>query len=330
MKEAFVGFDSAWSEKNKGAICYAIYQEGARPEMSLPQPASFKDARAIIKKLQKECDDILVAVDQPIIVPNLSDSRPVDGVARSLMAHLGSAAQSANRLRDKKRTFGDDAPIWEFISNVGSCKYSGMTGRSVCDGIVHYEDARTSTGRTHTHVIEVYPALALPALESRFMERRHGGRRWAARYNPCRDTFCLGDWNLVCKTVRRHANKFELHQLSKWVEALKSTSKRDQNMVDAAICLLVALQWRRQSDGVCAIGDIQSGYIVTPTSESTRKILQATCDRFGVCFNVGEEYDRPLGFEGSHVPTFGELLLEIPQDDQEFQRLPISDRLLNL
>ena len=31
-----------------------------------------------------------------------------------------------------------------------------------------------------------------------------------------------------------------------------------------------------------------------------------------------------------HAPTFGELLLEIPQDDLEFERLPMSDRPLNL
>ncbi len=43
-----------------------------------------------------------------------------------------------------------------------------------------------------------------------------------------------------------------------------------------------------------------------------------------------EEYDRLCHLERSHAPTFGQLLLEIPQDDQEFQRLSIPTRPLDL
>ena len=43
-----------------------------------------------------------------------------------------------------------------------------------------------------------------------------------------------------------------------------------------------------------------------------------------------EEYDRLCRLERTHAPSLAELLLEIPQDDQEFERLPISDRPLDL
>ena len=43
-----------------------------------------------------------------------------------------------------------------------------------------------------------------------------------------------------------------------------------------------------------------------------------------------EEYDRLCRLERSHAPTFGQLLLEIPQDDQEFPRLSIPARPLDL
>jgi prevent-host-death family protein len=43
-----------------------------------------------------------------------------------------------------------------------------------------------------------------------------------------------------------------------------------------------------------------------------------------------EEYDRLCRLERAHAPTLGELLLEIPQDDQEFERLPMSNRPLDL
>jgi prevent-host-death family protein len=43
-----------------------------------------------------------------------------------------------------------------------------------------------------------------------------------------------------------------------------------------------------------------------------------------------EEYERLCLLEESHVPTFGDLLLEIPQDDQEFERRSVTPRSLDL
>ena len=41
-----------------------------------------------------------------------------------------------------------------------------------------------------------------------------------------------------------------------------------------------------------------------------------------------EEYERLCSLEKANAPTLGELLLEIPQDDQEFKRLSIRARSL--
>ena len=45
---------------------------------------------------------------------------------------------------------------------------------------------------------------------------------------------------------------------------------------------------------------------------------------------AAEEYDRLCRLERSHAPTLGELLLEIRQDDQEFERMSIPARPLDL
>lgn len=45
---------------------------------------------------------------------------------------------------------------------------------------------------------------------------------------------------------------------------------------------------------------------------------------------AAEEYERLRRLEKAYAPTLGELLLEIPQDDQEFERLSIAARPLNL
>ena len=141
----------------------------------MPQLTSFAEASEIIKKLRDKCDDVLVAIDQPTIVPNQNRSRPVDGVAAALISRLRSGVQPANR--NKAAMFGDNAPIWQFIRDIGCPGYSGTAHDGVNNPLVDFEAAKTATGQTH--LIEVYPALALPSLESGFMSRRS-----AARYNP--------------------------------------------------------------------------------------------------------------------------------------------------
>ena len=42
-----------------------------------------------------------------------------------------------------------------------------------------------------------------------------------------------------------------------------------------------------------------------------------------------EKHERLCRMEKSNAPTSGELLLEIPQDDQEFERLSLPERPLN-
>ena len=43
-----------------------------------------------------------------------------------------------------------------------------------------------------------------------------------------------------------------------------------------------------------------------------------------------DEYERLRRLERTDAPTLGELLLEIPQDDQDFERMSISSRPLDL
>ena len=277
MKEAFVGFDSAWAGNRVGAISYAVFREANLERLSLPRVADFADAAGIIKDLQAECDDVLVAVDQPIIVNNQTLSRPVDRVAGSLMRSLGSGTQPANR--NKAAMFGDNAPIWTFINRI---KPTGMT----CRGLKDFEAARMAT--RETHLIEVYPALALPAMNPVFMERGS-----VARYNPEKGNFPQADWRLVCEIVHVCADEFNIQLLSHWAnEVIKPwdsparPKKPHQDKIDAAICLLISLQWRRGQGGheLYAIGDLDHGYMVTPVSDATREILEAACRQRNVDF----------------------------------------------
>ena len=265
-------------------MTWAIFEDDHFVSSALPRLVGFADAAQDIGELRGNCDDVLIAIDQPIIVPNNYGVRPVDPVAHSLMDALQSIGQFANR-RDRGNIsmFGDKAPVWQFAGTIGPQGYPGSTDNGDWRAFVDYQAATIPSEQT-IHLIEVYPALSLPALQPTFMEHRNNGRRWAARYNPERPSFSLDDWRLVCETVVGYADQFHLQTLSDWAGEMReiaAPAKEHQDKVDAALCLIIALQWRRgrQIDGMCVIGDLDTGYIVTPTSDDTRRILQEAVDR---------------------------------------------------
>jgi len=256
-RDAFVGFDSAWAGNTPGGICWATFVDGGFEEWGEPRCATFDDAAGIIEELHKRSAYTLVALDQPTIVKNKTGMRPVEKVAASLVSKLKGGVQPANR--SKKTMFGDDAPIWKFIERIGATQ-NPAEARSASDGL---------------HLIEVFPALALPSLEPRIWKRKY-----RAAYSPSKKNFSPEDWRMVAKTVQRHAKRLKIAPLAKWAAQMAGKvrpAKPDQDRIDAAICLITALYWRRNTDDIdmAVIGDTDNGYMVTPVGPETKKILQA-------------------------------------------------------
>ena len=266
MREAFVGFDSAWTGKVPGGITCATFEGGRLHAFLEPKPACFEGAARIIERCRDECGHVLVAIDQPTLVPNETDTRPVERVAASLVSKLGGGVQPA--YRGKRAMFGPDAPVWRFLDRLGA-RENPPAARTATHGL---------------HLMEVFPALALPALAPAIMTRG-----CAARYNPENRHFSLSDWKLVASTVRRHADALHLAPLSAWADEtarLAAPTKGDQDRLDAALCLLIALHWRRAPrDRSAVIGDSQTGYMVTPVSSESREILERAADEKDVPFD---------------------------------------------
>ena len=80
-----------------------------------------------------------------------------------------------------------------------------------------------------------------------------------------------------------------LKSLSRWAGGaakLAAPKKKDQDRQDAAVCLLIALYWRRApEDCSIVIGDSETGYMVTPVSPESRKVLVEAADRKKVQIN---------------------------------------------
>jgi predicted RNase H-like nuclease len=271
MKQVLIGFDSAWADNPKapGAICAMTFEEGRPTSFAVPRLANFAEAANFIEEIDREADYLLVAIDQPLIVPNVDGKRPCERVASSLIGKLRSAVQPARRGGTGARFFGDDAPVWRFLDRLSPC-------------LNPFEARAAATGR---FAIEVFPALALPSLEMAIFTR---GR--AAKYNPAnRRKFDLADWRLVCLGAAAAARKADVEQLVEWLQSqalLDRPTKADQDRLDAAICLLIAIAWRFGSPAdAFVIGCGQSGYMVSPGSTPVVELLRRAADARDIPFN---------------------------------------------
>jgi restriction system protein len=253
---AFIGFDSAWkdSPKGRGAICGISLNYGKWLGFEPPGPASFDQAAKFVLRAKEGHPLVIVAIDQATIVPNLTGGRPVDRVADALLAWLGGGALPANR--SMRGMFDDEAPIWRFLASVNA--------------IQNPERARSA--RAGVFVMEVFPALALASMDSTFFGRLQG-----PRFNPERKTFRLEHWRRVADAAGNWARELGCEQLGDWCARVRNTEKPkklDQNCLDAAICLLVAMAWRlAPRHNSAMLGDLTNGYMITPVTDAVRDRL---------------------------------------------------------
>ena len=263
-----VGFDSAWTDAPKapGAICAIAFDRNCALTFIPPQLASFAQALEFIKVNRQGYSLCLVAIDQPTIVANAAGSRPVERVAASLISFMGGGVQPANT--SKLGMFCERSPIWKFKQAL-SAQEEPDTSRSAQDGLF---------------LIEVFPALALAALNDCFAQRLRG-----PKYNPAnRRRFRIEDWQAVAQAVAEAAHGLGVHELCDWAtEMSRKTAPRkaDQDLLDSAICSLVGLIWRSCDRSMSAIiGDLSTGYMIAPVSAQTHLRLSLAAVKRGVPF----------------------------------------------
>ena len=263
------GFDSAWTDNPKapGAICAITFDAHGKAGFHAPFLASFAKAYEFITQQGQSYPLRLIALDQPTIVNNLSGSRPVDKVAASLVSFAGGGVQPANR--SKVGMFDDAAAIWPFLTRLQA----------------QQNPLKAQEAQSGTFLIEVFPALALLALNDEFSQRKG-----APKYNPAnRKRFRHEDWHAVTQTVKRVAEDFGVTELADWaaqMSALDAPHKSDQDKLDAAICAVVGLIWRAGAkDASAMFGDLETGYMVTPLSNATRPRLMQAASVRDVCMS---------------------------------------------
>lgn len=261
--DTFIGFDSAWTDnpKNPGAICAVGVTNGEIAHFHAPQLVSFDQALAFIQSVRSGSGSTLIALDQPTVVPNLTSMRPVERAAASLVSWLGGGVQPAHRGR--RGMFCDASPIWRFLKALEATE----------------DPERARTASSGLYVMEVFPALALASFHPGFFKRLG-----APKYNPARrNTFVMDDWVRVTEVAAQQASALRFDALAEWcrdARKIVQPRKADQDKMDAMLCLLVALHWRlRPRTESLLLGDLTTGYIVTPASPEVRAYLIAPARR---------------------------------------------------
>jgi len=274
MKTLIVGFDSAWTRNKSGALVGVLHSDcRVFQELGSPHVADFKDAHRIISgwKKQHKPGKTIVMLDQPTIVRNAEGQRPVENIVASPVSLRYGGVQPANTKKDEM--FGDAAPVWEFLSHYG-------------------DSANPFLPSLGTFVLETYPVLSIIALGWTLIDSRKTGR--LPKYNPERGkTFSTLDWSHICQSVASELRKFELHDLSQWAETLKSSDKprkRDQDGIDACICLITGLHL---ADGkqCIMVGDTNSGYMIVPFTDALYQELVIRCEKTGC---ISAEWVQPF------------------------------------
>jgi predicted RNase H-like nuclease len=212
MPVNFIGFDSAWTDNPifPGAICSLSYDGKRFSDFNEPTLVRFSQALEFIRKIHVSGQLTLIAIDQPTIVPNYSGMRPAERVAASAVSWLGGGVQPANR--SKIGMFDDGAPLWRFLRDLGATE----------------DPERARLADSGLYIMEVFPALALPAFHEDFCGRLRG-----PRYNPARrKTFRQGDWVKVNEALAAEGQAFGCRAFNDWCassKAINAPQKSDQD-----------------------------------------------------------------------------------------------------
>lgn len=259
-----VGFDSAWTATNSGALVGALqFDIGTFQSLGPPQIADYCKAQEIILKWQDEQKPAatIILLDQPTIVKNSTSQRPVESIVGSPVSLRYGGVQPANTSRGEM--FGKGAPLWRFLTRFGGA-------------------ANPLEPVSDTRVFETYPVLAMIALDWMLRDPRPGGR--LPKYNPKRKrTFTISDWRHVCEKSSDAFRNCGLMDIVQWLNSAAHEplpKKCDQDCLDACLCLLVALYLAERRDCLM-VGNLQTGYIVVPHCARLHAELDARCNLTG-------------------------------------------------
>ena len=236
----FVGVDLAWGTRQPTGL--AVLDDTGRLVHISAARTDDEIADALGPYVEREC---LVAIDAPLVVRNATGNRPAEAALNKDFARFDAGAHPAN---------------------TGKAELADPRGARLAARLGLDMNPRSGRGR---RAIEVYPHPATVALFRL-------GRTLKYKNKPGRSFERLrGDLLVLMGMVEglAAARTPMLLDHPAWrslVDRVETASRKSElrvveDQVDAAICAYVALFATREPDLVTTYGDLDNGYIVTPT-----------------------------------------------------------------
>ena len=238
----FVGLDLAWGERNPTGVA-VVDDNGDLVQVS----AQTDDATILAAIRPYVADACVVGIDAPLIVTNPKGNRPCEAALNKDFAKFQAGAHPSNTSKP------------EFAN--------GTRGGRLAAALDLDLDPHSPRPR---RALEVYPhaaAISLFRLGRTLKYKDKKGRKFEKMQSELLRLMTLLEGLKDAEAPLRVTQHDDWRQLRRSVETAtrKSELRKAEDQVDAVLCAYVALCSVRQPDDVTVYGDIDTGYILTPT-----------------------------------------------------------------
>lgn len=248
----FTGFDSAWGARQTGALCDIAPSPDGNGYVIQRVQTQLSWANALKAFSEYDLKSHVISIDQPLVVPNQAGMRPVERkLARALMRDFKCGAHAANT--SNLSCFGPDAGIWKLVRLLHERGYI-QSPNSV---------AEKESGR---FFFECYPH---PALLGLFDLKRTIA--YKVRHRK------LESWRDLLQLLSTLSESpVPVRNVAEFFPASMPHQKANEDALDSFVAAYVAA-WLFEFgyERSMILGDLVSGYIVTPVSSNTRRVLEA-------------------------------------------------------
>jgi len=253
----FVGIDLAWSPKNGSGVAIL---EGNKKQAKLICAESIMSDEEIIDYILKKIKDkpALISIDAPLIVPNETGRRIPEELTGKLFRQYDAGAHPSNRPR---------LSMWSgTIRGEEISKALEKKGFKQDPYIEQYEETKK--------FFEVYPHPSMVVLFNLKKILRYKAK-------PKRDyDFRYTEFKKYLSELENLEKKNPSLVLSKDIlntnlETLKSQKLKDfEDTLDGIFCAYLSYYVWARPDDCEVLGDLKTGYIMTPVFEHQKKELK--------------------------------------------------------
>jgi predicted RNase H-like nuclease len=245
----FIGVDLAWGEgKRTGTGLCAMTTEGVVGSCRL------QTLDEIVEWMTPHTtNDCLVAIDAPLIIRNPGGQRPCEGLISRCFGRYEAGTHSSNLTKPWFRSGGRAK---ELVERLGLDNDPYFAPRSAVRS-----------------AIEVYPHPALVALFDLPLSLKYKGKGGRTREQRQQEFAKL---NSLMESLSTHPlPAIDVQRSPRWADLKREIDDapsgaaldRSEDELDAYVCAYIALYyWTHGHDRCRVVGDIATGYIVTPVS----------------------------------------------------------------